>query len=450
MKNYIKGITFGAIILMASLSFIPNSKGDIKAKINNYFYLYLDGNDKDYKKSEKIDLDNIDKYTDMVWGEWVEANQNYSEQKLENFDNLSKQLSSSWEIPPHLEPDVKMPYYFGYKGEQPKSGYPLFIYLHGSGNKDREWSTGHKLATMFDDAPSAYFIPQIPSEKQYRWWQKSKQYAIEKLLRLTLIRGDIDANRLYLFGISEGGYGSQRLASFYADYLAGAGPMAGGEPLRNAPVDNCRNIAYSMLTGANDVMFGRNDLTKITKEQFQEFQKEDNEGYNHRIEIIPGMGHQIDYSPTTLWLKDKIRNPHPKRVVWENFEMDGIYRKGFYNIAVIEPSSDDTEIRTRYIMEIEDNNINLSVDLVEYSVTARNKWNIETRYNKNYTKAEKGKILIYLNNELVNLSKDVTVTVNGKRVYSGMVTPNLKNLVNSCKTFYDPERLYPAAIEVTI
>jgi hypothetical protein len=35
-----------------------------------------------------------------------------------------------------------MPYYYGYKGEKPENGYPLFLYLHGSGNKDNEWANG--------------------------------------------------------------------------------------------------------------------------------------------------------------------------------------------------------------------------------------------------------------------------------------------------------------------
>ena len=59
----------------------------------------------------------------------------------------------------------------------------------------------------------------------YRWWQVAKQFAWEKLIRQALVEGNVDANRLYVFGISEGGYGSQRLASFYADYWAAAGPM---------------------------------------------------------------------------------------------------------------------------------------------------------------------------------------------------------------------------------
>ena len=66
----------------------------------------------------------------------------------------------------------------------------LFLYLHGSGPKEQEWQNGLILGNIFQDAPSLYFIPQIPNEgNYYRWWQLSKQFAWEKLIRQVLTRG---------------------------------------------------------------------------------------------------------------------------------------------------------------------------------------------------------------------------------------------------------------------
>ncbi len=437
-------------LLSISQSYSQVIKESDKVKLNRFFLNQLGGNQKEFKESKRIDLSDIESATNAVWNEWIEANNDFPEQKFNTFGKLENRIVDAWDIPQNLEPDAKWLYFMGYKGEQPQSGYPLYLYLHGSGPKDKEWQTGHKLAMMFNDAPSVYVIPQIPSEKRYRWWHKSKQFEIEKLIRLSFIDKKIDPNKLYIFGISEGGYGSQRLASFYADYLAGAGPMAGGEPLRNAPVENLRNTAFSFLTGEKDLMFGRDQLTLITGRELKKWQEKYPNSFVHRVELQEGRGHGIDYTPTTEWLKDKVRNPHPKGVIWENFAMDGVYRKGFYNIAVIERSNTDNNTPTRYIMEIDNNNITLNVDLVSYNVTKRNRWNIEMEYNKEYTPATKGKVTIYLNNKLVDLNREVTVTVNGKRVYKGVVKPNLKHMANSCAIFFDPERVYPAAIEVEI
>ena len=270
-------------------------------------------------------------------------------------------------------------------------------------------------------------------------------------MRQSLVSGHINPDRVYIFGISEGGYGSQRLASFYADYLAGAGPMAGGEPLKNAPAENCAHIAFSLRTGADDRGFYRNILTGYVKEEFERLQALHPGLYTHQIELIPGKGHSIDYRPTTPWLKQYTRNPYPKYVYWEDFEMDGLHRKGFYNLFVKERPNDDINARTRYEMTVTGNHITLNVDNVTYETVQKDpRWGIEMKCKKHYTPADKGKVIIYLCDELINLKKEITVTVNGKQVFQGKIKPDLKNMANSCAAFSDPRRIYPAAIEVEL
>lgn len=425
----------------------------LKEKMVRFFLNYLSGDETLYQDNKPVSLADIARQRQLVWEAWVEANNRFDEQKLIGLGKLEQENSGNWDLPAELEPHAVMPYYWGCKGEPgPEGGYPLYLYMHGSGDKGQEWATGILLCQKFDDVPSAYFIPQIPNMgNYYRWWQKSKQFAWEKLLRLAFVSGNINPDKVYFFGISEGGYGSQRLASYYADYLAGAGPMAGGEPLKNAPVENCRNIAFSFLTGAADAGFYRNKLTIYTKNEFERLKKLYPEDYIHRIELIPGRGHAIDYTLTTPWLKQYTRNPYPKNVNWENFEMDGVYRKGFYNLAVKERSNDDYSSRTYYELAIKENEISLKVDLVTYkTVETDPNWGIELKFEKDYRPATKGKVVIYLCPELVDLNKKITLIVNGKKAFQGKVKLGLEHMVNSCATFYDPARIYPAAIEVNI
>ncbi|MDO4782857.1 MAG: hypothetical protein Q4A09_06540 [Capnocytophaga felis] len=425
-------------------------KGNIsKEKVKQFFVEHLSGKTMSFQEGKTLSLTEIAHTQQEIWQSWKEANQSFSEEKLGDLAPLTNATQGNrWQLPANLEANATMPFYWASKGNQPEKGYPLFVYMHGSGDKHQEWANGKTLAQHFEDAPSAYFIPQIPNTGElYRWWQKAKQFAWEKLLRLAFLSGEIDANKVYFFGISEGGYGSQRLASFYADYLAGAGPMAGGEPLINAPVENCRNIAFSLRTGAQDYGFHRNLFTQYTKEEFEKHQQADPQGYVHFIELIPHAGHGIDYFPTTPWLKQHTRNPHPKKVVWEDFEMDGIYRKGFYNIAVQERPAD----RTRYTMEIKGNIVNIQVDAVTYRGIEKSPyWNLFTKYEKTHTPASKGKFTLYLNPQLVDLSKEVTVVVNNKQVFKGITQPDMKHLINSCLLFFDPERLFPTAVEITL
>lgn len=58
---------------------------------------------------------------------------------------------------------------------------------------------------------------------------------------------------------------------------------------------------------------------------------------------------------------------------------------------------------------------------------------------KHYTPADKGKVIIYLCDELINLKKEITVTVNGKQVFQGKIKPDLKNMANSCALSPTPD-----------
>ena len=421
-------------------------------EIASYFNGYLSGDKSLYGVSSRLGTSAAVQAREQVWKIWKEAVERFYDEGLPPLRALRDSVPGQWTLPSSLEPDAVMPFYWGSKGEKPDHGYPMFLYLHGSGPKDREWSNGFRFGNTFEDAPSVYFIPQIPNEGEwYRWWQKSKQYAWEKLLRLALACGDIDPDRIYFFGISEGGYGSQRLASYYADYLAGAGPMAGGEPLRNAPPENCASIAFSFRTGAVDKGFYRNELTAYAGEVFDSLRTARPGFYTHEIELIPGMGHHIDYTRTTPWLYSHVRDPYPEYVCWEDFEMDGLYRDGFCNLQVLERSNQDFSFRTRYEMTIEDNTVNVNVDLVSYTVTERDPvYGIEMRYSKSLSPATSGEFIVYLNDYLIDPSKKVTVNVNGATVFEGRLRADIRNMVSSCALFGDPERIFPYAVKVSL
>lgn len=437
-----------AVIALIALTFSAYAQTDIK----QHFTAHLQGDKVPYTESHRLRWRDVASQRAQVWQAWCEANHEFEEEKLPSLRPLTDADTLLWPLPQTLEPNAVMPYYYGTKGDKPSEGWPLFLYLHGSGPKEREWSTGYVLCSRFADAPSCYFIPQIPNEgAYYRWWQRAKQFAWERLLRQAFVDGDVDPLRVYLFGISEGGYGSQRLASFYADYLAAAGPMAGGEIPSDAPAENCGHIGFSLLTGANDFMFARHLLTARTHELFDSLQRCYPTEYRHRIELIPGRGHGIDYSPMTPWLSHFTRVVNPKHFVWEDYPMDGIYRCGFYNIAVHERDTTGGNERTRYEMSIKDNTIDLTIERVTYEATQREPhWGIPIKHRKHYTPATEGKFTLYLSDDMVDLKKKVTLSVNGKQVYHGKLKADIRHMVNSCATFFDPVRVYTTAIEIEL
>ena len=253
--------------IFASLGCLSVSAENIEKKaISDYLLARLEKKETPKLANRLLKASNQAEVQKLVWEAFADACYNFDFDCLPAPDSLAAARQYAWQLPDGSEPSTNMPFYFGTKGSKPEAGYPFFLYMHGSGEKNQEWSVGFKWCNYFNDSPSLYFIPQIPNMgRYYRWWHKSKQVVWQRLLRQAFLSGIVNPNRIYFFGISEGAYGSQRMASFYADYLAGAGPIAGGEPLINAPVENLANIAFTLTSGENDTQFCRHIYTDITR-----------------------------------------------------------------------------------------------------------------------------------------------------------------------------------------
>ena len=71
-------------------------------------------------------------------------------------------------------------------------------------------------------------------------------------------------------------------------------------------------------------------------------------------------------------------------------------------------------------------------------------------FSKSYAPATKGNVTIYLSEKLFDFSKPVKVIINGKVAFNGRVTPTIKAMTESCAEFFDPERVFPAKIDIDI
>ncbi|MDF2514836.1 MAG: hypothetical protein K0R59_132 [Sphingobacterium sp.] len=394
-----------------------------------------------FTRKTNLKIDQLTGEKDRIWRLWKETNMPLDQQlpppTLGDVTNMKYPLHK-WP----LVGEDPLPFYYLKKGKNSDSKKPLFLTLHGSGPKEDELKATLYLSLRYKDSPSSYFIPQIPNEKRYRWWLKPVQYAWEDMFRLALLNDEIDSRRIYLLGISEGGYGSQRLGAYYADYFAAVGPMAGGEPLENAPPLNYRHVAFSFQTGEFDEGFGRRTFTLAAKTAFDSLATRYPADFKHRIELQKGRGHGIDYSVTTPWLSQYTRVTNPSSLSWVLYPMDGRYRKGFYNVGIDEPLFPDPQgeyDRARFDirMDKKENAIYLEAAL----------WDSQLAHTR---LIEQGKISIFVNNEMVNLKKKVRIYYNGQEIAHTKLNLDLSAMVESCALFGDPFRIYPAKVQIDL
>lgn len=108
---------------------------------------------------------------------------------------------------------------------------PLVLFLHGAGER------GHDLGLVATQGLPAALLKQSPFPEPVRviapqcpadsWWTLELT-ALSELLDEALTRYPSDPARVYLTGLSMGGYGSWHLAQKYPERFAALAPICGG------------------------------------------------------------------------------------------------------------------------------------------------------------------------------------------------------------------------------
>jgi predicted peptidase len=126
-------------------------------------------------------------------------------------------------------------------GKDRNMKWPLLLFLHGAGERGSDVNKVKvhgppKLVAAGQDLPFIVVSPQCP---EGQWWD---EVALNALLDQAMKDYRVDADRVYLTGLSMGGFGTWALGSAHPERFAALAPICGGgEPraarrLRNVPV----------------------------------------------------------------------------------------------------------------------------------------------------------------------------------------------------------------------
>ena len=385
--------------------------------------------------NKKINTSSIAQEQDKIWKLWVEVNKKSLEQS-----EFSKVLEGQHELIWDLPQQQKMKATMLTRGTTPEGGFPLFISLHGGGKDfvNNPWdsqsntiayNSNISLATHEREWFTLFFIPRMADDRIGRWYLQPQRALIRKVCRLAAVSGFVNPKKIYIFGYSEGGYGSHRLALFMPDYFAGASPIAACEPLK-AP-ENLRNIPFSIYMGEEDNGFERASYARLWKDKLAELQKQAQNDYIHKVNMIPGIGHHISPYTHTTWLLQHEKHTYPNNITYLYYNMTSDYDEEAYSNGVY--YLDFRELKHQPNAEV--------LFKVEHN---GNIFNITTD-DINNTKVQ-GSLGLFIND--VDFSKPIEVYKEGKLVFRQLVQPNIGAMADALSLWCDPLRMFPAKITI--
>ena len=171
--------------------------------------------------------------------------------------------TSLFEAHRHIEGNVTLPYllYRSQKADTMTNALPLVIFLHGAGERgnDNRMQLTHCIRFFLDDTVTSHYpfllmAPQCPNEK--RWvntdWSlpehtmdsvpTTELHGVMTVLDSLIDCGAVDSTRVYICGISMGGFGTWDALQRWPEKFAAAIPICGGgdpayaEAMKDIPI----------------------------------------------------------------------------------------------------------------------------------------------------------------------------------------------------------------------
>ena len=343
--------------------------------------------------------------------------------------------------------------------ERGDAGRALFFCLHGGGQNasaegphawpvnTREWQTQVALAAQAYPADGIFWVPRMADDRRGRWWHKHNQQAIDQVIDHGMMHWGVDPNRVYLVGISEGGYGADILTPFMADRFAGASAMAAGVGLGNPPA-NLRNVAFRTDVGERDTMFDRQKLAVAFHKRLDELHAGDPAGYTHSINLQKGRGHGIDYRPGPKWVAQHTRNPFPEKIVWIAKPLDGERRSRFYWLRTPGQLPD----RVKLVAQVDRKARRIELAAQEYAKPGDggHPTHIGEVDSEAYKPLTGTTVELLLSDELLTLDQPLEVVVSGKGTIQVEPNRNATAILESLIERPDPQSTATQRVEIQL
>ena len=132
--------------------------------------------------------------------------------------------------------------------ETSEKQYPLILFLHGAGESGSDVNRvkKHGMAKVVETRKDLPFLVVSPQSPRMGW----NVEALGALLDRIILDYRVDRDRVYLTGLSMGGYGTWALAAAQPERFAAIAPICGGGNPKDAP--KVKDLPIWVFHGAKD------------------------------------------------------------------------------------------------------------------------------------------------------------------------------------------------------
>ena len=320
------------------------------------------------------------------------------------------------------EEEEKGLYIVGGEAKRPKG---LFIGMHGGGQGSGDaWSSHGSFNGPAGSEDWLAIFPEVLVKTERGWTDSGTEEFVLELVDRAIRTWKIDRDRVFFGGHSMGGYGSWTLGAHHADLVAGIIPSAGaptpylsgGEvvDIAEGVIPNLRNTAIVIYQSDDDPRVPP-DVNRAAVKKLEEA-RERWGGYDFEYWEVSGYGHAAPpggYQALVEKIHDRVRHPRPDKVVWEQALL---WKRHFYWLWCDEP-----KLGRLLVAEIDR-------DANTIRVTGE---------------GDHGGLRVLLDDDLVDLDRDLVVLLNDTEVFRGPAPRSLAALL-ATGAGGDPARTFDA------
>lgn len=317
---------------------------------------------------------------------------------------------------------------------QPSKAYGLVVCLHGAG------FAGEAYLERWQPRLGEEYLLACPTYAAGAWFTRRAEDLVLATIQQMRRRYHVDPDRIFLTGMSNGGIGAWLVGMHHAPMFAGIAPMASGlDDVLMPFLANLMNTPVYIIHGAKDqvmpVELSRSISRELTSLGYVHVYRE------HKREHPMAGGHYFpreELPELVLWLNQQRRNPFQKtvRLVREasHFQPFGWVRiDGTDEIAAF---SEDLISKRDALTK------HKQYAKLEASIVTPSRIEVSTKHVQRYS--------VFLNDQLIDVSKPLTILTDGQVSFEGMVKSSLGTMLRQERLRQDPRQLFPIHIAIAI